>query len=121
MALSMSREYYGGVWIRRYWKCGPLALDATELRAVINGREIPLNEDEFNALYLLVQREGEILTFEELYKAVWEPLDDTDLRAVARAGMGRLTQEVNEHGGDSLHMETPPEGYKLIYTGGTEK
>lgn len=99
----------GGVWTRRYWECGPLLLDTQAMRATVNDEDLRLDEQEFDALYLLVQREGRHLTQEELYKAVWEPLDGADRRAAARAAMGNLSSKLAAARGAGVWIDALPE------------
>lgn len=74
----------GGDMTRCYLIRGPLVLDGLRAGAMLDGQTLPLNERQFNALYLLAQREGKCsLTFEQLYESQWNLYDGTDNRKQA--------------------------------------
>jgi len=54
-----------------------------------------LSEEEFDTLYLLVQRPDIALSFDELYNAAWLTEDGEDNRAAAKMGIKSLIDQVN--------------------------
>ena len=56
---------------RRILEFGPLAIDTLKDRAYINNVELALSAYEFGVLFLLAQREGFYISFEQLYESVW--------------------------------------------------
>lgn len=55
---------------------------------------LKLSDEQFRSLYLLVQREGQYMTFETLYEAVWEPLDYADHRDAVKTITGKRGVEI---------------------------
>ena len=92
---------------------GPLNLyRETKSADTVMGTELTLDEKEFNALDMLVAREGEPITFEQLYEAVWEDPDYADGRDAARAAMWNLIEQVSSAGKGFMRIEYTPEvGY----------
>lgn len=97
-----------GIMTRRYWECGPLLLDADKSRAIMDDEDLCLDENEFDALYLLVKCEGSPMTQEQLYKAVWEIPDTPDCREAAWAAMRELVDKVNAAGKGVVRIDTMP-------------
>lgn len=100
---------------KRFWESGPLALDTLKSRAYIGNVDLGLTEEQFNALYLLVQREGEAMSFEELYKAVWEPLDECGRREEAQMSLVHLAEQCTALGKGEIFVEMPAKGsYRFL-------
>jgi len=78
------------------------------------GTQLILNEKEFDALDILVSREGDNLSFEQLYEAVWKNADDADKRGSASDALRRLIDQVAEAGEGFMRIDyTPSEGYSF--------
>jgi len=108
------RPDISGIDTRRYWECGPMLLDTDKSLAILYDEDLCLDENEFNALYLLVKREGSPMTQEQLYKAVWELPDAADCREAARAAMRGLVDKVNSAGKGVVWIDTiPGEAYVI--------
>ena len=108
----------GGVWLRRFWEFGPLVLDSEKSRALLFDEDLGLSEQEFDALYLLVQEKGAPLFMETLYKAIWRPSEEADERGEARLGMESLTRKLNSVGRGVIWIEDIPErGFALRLRG----
>ena len=85
--------------ITRYF-AGPLNLDRETGRAdTAFGAELILNENEFDALDMLAIREGQPVTFQQLYEAVWEKPDGSGSMAAAKEALEMLIIKVAEAGG----------------------
>jgi DNA-binding response OmpR family regulator len=99
----------------RFMESGPLVLDCMKDRAFMEAEHLELTDEQFESLYLLVQREGEYMAFETLYNSVWEPLDYTDCRQAALRGMDELVKTVNTAGNGYVHIEAAAEGYRYLF------
>ena len=56
-------------------------------KVIIQGKEVSLTPKEFDILYFLAQNRGEVLTKEQIYRAVWAEdylLDDSNIMAFIR-------------------------------------
>ncbi len=101
---------------RRFLETGPLVMDTKRYRAYLKDVDLELSENEFDALFLLAQREGEWIAFEDLYRAVWEPPDGKDLREAARRGLDGMVKAVTAKGrGGPLVEEIPGSGYRFTF------
>ena len=86
---------------------GPLTLSIPEKHAnTIMGTDLSLDEKTFNSLYILVTRENEALTLEQLTTDIWDGDTDTALPALKNlikqvndAGQGFMQIEYNENTG----------------------
>jgi len=96
----------------RYFS-GPLNLYREKKSAdTVMGTELILDDKEFDALDMLVAREGEPITFEQIYEAVWDDPDYVDGRDAARAAMWNLIEQVSSAGKGFMRIEYTPEvGY----------
>jgi len=94
---------------------GPLNLNRSTKQAdTVTGYKLSLNENEFNALDLLVSRAGEMLTFEQIYEAAWQKEDGSDNREAARIGFEKLIKQVRKAGEGFMWIEYTPEfGYSF--------
>jgi len=94
---------------------GPLNLcRRTKQADTVMGTQLTLNEKQFDALDMLVQREGQFLSFEQLYTAVWEEADGADNRTVARAEIKELSGQVSSAGEGFMRIDhVPAVGYSF--------
>jgi len=78
---------------------GPLNLDRELKKATtVLGAELLLSDKEFDALTMLVEREGESIAFEELYKEIW-CADKRDIsKELALSNLSNLLSLINEAG-----------------------
>jgi DNA-binding winged helix-turn-helix (wHTH) protein len=92
---------------------GPLNIDRqTKLATTSMGAELLLSPDEFEALDILAAREGEPLTFEQLYRLVWGGTDSSCNIELARFRLNNLMVQVREAGEGFMWIEYVPErGY----------
>ena len=104
-------EAESGVTNEQYF-VGPLNLNrATKQADTVMGRKLPLSDKEFEALDMLASHEGESLSFERLYKEVW---NGRGKRETVLAALDNLINEVNLAGGEFMRAECNPEdGYRL--------
>jgi len=72
---------------------GSLTLDMLSNQAYLNDQVLDLTKIEFKLLYLCMQNEGKIMSFESIYETVWKrPMID-DKNAV-QAAIKRLRQKI---------------------------
>ena len=83
------------------------------------GAELSLGANEFDALDLLAMQEGEAVTFETLYKAVWKTEGSSNGHAVALTELENLISQVSEAGEGFMWIEHEPEtGYRFCTSWG---
>lgn len=70
-----------------------LKLEVSAMRAYVDGRDALLTQKEFLLLLTLMQREGETVTAEELYRSAWGDDANEDTRAV-RPQISRLRSKL---------------------------
>ena len=88
---------------------GPLNLNRiTKTASTSLGISLPIDENEFDALYMLATREGEPQTFERLYAAVWDAAEGSFGRESARQILRSLTRKVKEASADFMWIEYEP-------------
>jgi len=85
---------------------GPLNLNRqTKKASTTLGTLLLLDENEFDVLYMLATREGESLTLERLYAAVWGAEGGIQEQEAARRILDSLARKVNEAGADFMWIE----------------
>jgi len=92
---------------------GPLSLDCYRHRAyIVPNTEILFSSGEFYTLHLLAAREDIILSFEQIYNAVWEREDGNDRRDEAVKVVNDLVKKINTVGNGFVWIENnPPRGF----------
>jgi two-component system phosphate regulon response regulator PhoB len=79
---------------------GPLTIDRSAHRVLLNGAEVPLTATEYKLLVTLVERRGRVQTRAQLLESVWEAQPDIQTRTVdmhvqrLRAKLGRAGEMV---------------------------
>jgi two-component system OmpR family response regulator/two-component system response regulator RstA len=98
---------------------GPLNFNRQTKKATsLMNEELPLDEDEFDVLYLLATREGETLAFEPIYTAVWGAGDGSCERETAKVRIDRLSQKIKEAGEGLMWIEHKADaGYSFRING----
>jgi len=95
---------------------GPLNLNRlTKKATTAMGAELILDEKEFDALEMLAAHEGEPLSLETIYRAVWGDAGDGACdREAARSGLSNLIRQVDKAGKGFIWIEhNPNTGYNL--------
>ena len=92
---------------------GPLNLcRRTKQADTVMGTELILSDAEFDMLDMLATREGEPVTFEQLYDAVWKTPDGADNHSAALKSLNNLIEQVRVAGESFMMIEYSPEsGY----------
>jgi len=79
---------------------GPLTIDRSAHRVMLNGEEIPLTATEYKLLVTLLERRGRVQTRAQLLESVWDAQPDIQTRTVdmhvqrLRAKLGRAGEMV---------------------------
>ena len=75
---------------------GPLTMDSRKNRVyIVPDVKIKLSQDEFEVLNMLATRENISLSFEWLYKAIWDLGDGTDRRGEALKCIEKVIRKIN--------------------------
>jgi hypothetical protein len=78
----------------------------------VMGTILSLNDNEFDALYMMAVKEGEYYTFETLYESVWGKDDGPCRRDEARKALDNISAQVQMAGEEFMWIEHDPEkGY----------
>lgn len=97
----------------RMVEAGPLTIDTTERKALLQGQPLHLSPKEYALLAMLVESAGKVVTHRRLLAAGWGRAD-TDPQYL-RTYMGMLRQKLaRESGQDDLIHNEPGVGYRLI-------
>ncbi|MDR3364022.1 MAG: response regulator transcription factor, partial [Clostridiales Family XIII bacterium] len=83
---------------------GPLTLDTLALQAFLDGKNLLLSPKEFALLRYFAQRERQLLSFEELYEAVWKMPLESDLAALQRM-VSKLRAKLAGGGASSFEIQ----------------
>src|ERR1700743_375767 len=88
------------------YKFGDYRLDAGKLLLSRPGVEFPLTPKVFDTLLLLVKRKGEVLTKEELLRAIWPDtvVEENNLNQ----NISTLRRILGESRGENPFMQTGP-------------
>ncbi|MCL1829541.1 MAG: winged helix-turn-helix domain-containing protein [Oscillospiraceae bacterium] len=94
---------------------GPLNLNMHTKKAdIVTGAELSLDENEFKALSMLAEREGETIATEVLCAKVWNTGNGFGSREAAINILNSLVRKLNEAGSGFIWIEHKPEtGYTL--------
>lgn len=92
---------------------GKLALNLQNSFVSYHGQEVSLTKNEFQILYLLMKKAGQIISRDEIMRALWEDeqfIDDNTLTV----NMTRLRKKLEEIGLDGVIMTKKRQGYLLL-------
>lgn len=87
-------------------QAGGMRLDATKYQVEVNGRTVQLTPVEFELLYYLMSRAGEVISAEQLLQEVWRYYPGTGDPTVVRMQIMNLRNKI----------ETTPKSPKYIRT-----
>lgn len=91
---------------------GELALNLQNSFVSFQGKEVSLTKNEFQILYLLMKKAGQIISRDEIMRALWEDeqfIDDNTLTV----NMTRLRRKLEEIGLEDAIMTKKRQGYLL--------
>ena len=85
---------------------GPLTLDSRKNRAyIVPDAKFKLSQNEFDVLNMLAARENMTLTFEWLYRAIWDLGDGADRRKEALRCIETVINKINSRGTDFVWID----------------
>jgi len=91
------------------YTAGPLNINRqTKQAKTVTGADIILDENDFEALDLLVTNEGKYLTFQQLYEASWGKSTATDSIDYAFSAINNIIIQINNVGEDFMRIENIP-------------
>ena len=95
------------------YSAGPLYINRSGKKAsTVMGAELILDDKEFDVLDILASREGEYVTFDELYKEIWGLSEKQDSKAIAATTIDDLIKKVSLDGYGFMWIDyTTEEGY----------
>ncbi|MDR0432227.1 MAG: response regulator transcription factor, partial [Bifidobacteriaceae bacterium] len=98
-------------------RLGPLTLDTSAMRALVDGRDLALTPREFAILLALVRAEGKPVSASRLYEVAWGMAANDEVRAV-RQQVSRLRSKLGTAHQRSFLIETEyGQGYTLVTRG----
>lgn len=86
-------------------RCGDLVIDPRSRTVTRGGAEVSLTPKEFDILHFLARNRGEVLTKEQIYRAVWEDdylLDASNVMAFIR----KLRKKVEPNPDAPVYIQT---------------
>jgi len=95
---------------------GPLAMNSKKRVGRLMDVELPLDEYEFDALYFMAKREGELLPFELLYTSVWGARDGSFDRETAQGVLENLIRKVRDAAEGFIVIGYKPESGYCFWT-----
>ena len=102
---------------RTQFRYGPLLLDLTGRKVLVNGEELLLTPIEFDILWLLSQHLDHVFTPEEIFDMVWggQPWDGGKM---VQTHMSRLRRKLEKAWTEHHFIETVwGQGYRFVPTG----
>src|SRR5580658_7951768 len=94
---------------------GSFALDLRRRELLKNGRKLKLQEQPFQVLAVLVEHPGEVVTREELQRAVWPENTFVDFDNSLNIAILKLRQTLADDRAKPRYIETVPRrGYRFI-------
>jgi Tol biopolymer transport system component/DNA-binding winged helix-turn-helix (wHTH) protein len=94
---------------------GPFEVDLAAAELLKRGRKVPLQDQPFKVLALLLQRPGELVTREELQKALWPADTFGEFDEGLNKAVQKLRQALDDSSDNPRFIETlPRKGYRFI-------
>jgi cholera toxin transcriptional activator len=101
----------------RYVRFGPLHIDQHRQQVFRNGTPLRLQGKVYQVLILLLQRQGEVVTREELRHAMWPAGELVNYETNTNTTINRLRQVLSESTNKVSYIETiPRRGYRFAGT-----
>jgi len=99
------------------YSAGPLDINRPAKKAgTVMGAELILDDNEFGVLDMLASREGEYVTFDELYKTNWDLSENRDSKETAHTKIDDLIKKVSFDGCGFMWIEYSPEAGYIFKT-----
>jgi len=118
MDLPMDPGSLQGTAIKaRYLRFGPFCIDQHRQQVSRSGVRIRLQGKVYQVLIVLLQKQGEVVTREELKQALWPADTHVNYDANVNTTVNKLRQALGESTEKPLYIETiPRKGYSFIST-----
>lgn len=101
----------------RYVRFGPFCIDQHRQQVSRTGARIRLQGKVYQVLIVLLQKQGEVVTREELKQALWPADTHVNYDANVNTTVNKLRQALGESTEKPLYIETiPRKGYSFIST-----
>lgn len=101
----------------RYVRFGPFCIDQHRQQVSRNGVRFRLQGKAYQVLMVLLQRQGEVVTREELKQALWSADTHVNYEANVNTTVNKLRQALGESTEKPVYIETiPRKGYSFIST-----
>jgi TolB-like protein/Tfp pilus assembly protein PilF len=94
---------------------GPFELDTRSGELMRDGSRISLQEQPFQALVMLLERPGEVVTRQEFNKAMWPENTFVDFERGLNKAINKLRAALRDKAGKPRYIETLPQrGYRFV-------
>ena len=101
----------------RYIRFGPFQIDQHRQEVTRNGARLKLQGKVYQVLLALIEKQGEVVTREELRVRLWPADTHVNYDANVNTTVNKLRQALNDSSEKPLYIETiPRKGYCLIVT-----
>jgi DNA-binding winged helix-turn-helix (wHTH) protein len=101
----------------RYVRFGPFCIDQHRQQVSRNGARLRLQGKVYQVLMVLLQKQGEVVTREELKQALWPADTHVNYDANVNTTVNKLRQALGESTEKPVYIETiPRKGYSFINT-----
>jgi len=101
----------------RYVRFGPFCIDQHRLQVSRNGARLRVQGKVYQVLIVLLQKQGEVVTRDELKQALWPADTHVNYDANVNTTVNKLRQALGESTDKPLYIETiPRKGYSFIST-----
>src|ERR1700747_857845 len=101
----------------RYVRFGPFCIDQHRQQVSRNGARLRLQGKVYQVLIVLLQKQGEVVTREELKQALWPADTHVNYDANVNTTVNKLRQALGESTEKPTYIETiPRRGYSFIRT-----
>jgi len=101
----------------RYVRFGPFCIDQQRQQVSRNGARLRLQGKVYQVLMVLLQKQGEVVTRDELKQALWPADTHVNYDANVNTTVNKLRQALGESTDKPLYIETiPRKGYSFIST-----
>src|ERR1700747_3332367 len=101
----------------RYVRFGPFCIDQHRQQVSRSGARIRLHGKVYQVLIVLLQKQGEVVTREELKQALWPADTHVNYDANVNTTVNKLRQALGESTEKPTYVETiPRKGYTFIST-----
>ena len=103
--------------LARYIRFGPFDIDQQRQQVFRDATRLRLQGKVFQVLILLIQKQGEVVSREELRQALWPTDTHVNYDANVNTTVNKLRQALGESTEKPLYIETiPRKGYSFIST-----